>query len=126
MQAVKQYVHEESIGFLASGNQILEKALDIRNEAVVLAKEILTKIDELNSLFEVPCHIGGMKFADLAYAFSNQNYYGNDNIKYLERATKYIDTIFWNAAIERSSITAVMHSKMKADFRKSISDKPPV
>ena len=127
MKNLKPFQHSESFDYLAEGNQILTRAIDNRNEALSLVKDILEKVDKLNSLHETYCPISesGKKDLELAFKLGDSRFYGSDNHKLFNEVKKDIDTRFWNDVVNNSGITSVMHSKMKEDFKTSISEKTP-
>lgn len=123
---LKPFTHQEAFGDMASGNEILEDAIDKREITHKLTTEILDKLTELNNVLQRPCPISGttnvMLVRDL---FDVAGGYGDDFSGYKKEIDKRFDSKFWSSVIHKSSITAVMHSEMKEKFSKNIEEKPP-
>ena len=119
MNSLAQYTHEESFGEITDGEKILEEAIEKRNKAILIAKEIADKVNELNSI-----GVGGCAGLAAAFQATKFSFYSDEARSNLPKINEYIDTKFWHSVIDRSSITAVMHSQMKEQFLGQLSDKP--
>jgi hypothetical protein len=120
-------VPQEHFGHLATGNDIISKALSERDEAIRLAHEIMERLSQLNTL-------------KVAYSPVIGEYYealSDDVLKvargtsiHVERnmaaITKRIDQRYWLSIMESSKLTALMNASAKNDMADSIKLSPPL
>lgn len=126
MNELKPFTHQESFEHLMTGDDILEEALDKRQEARELTTKILKDMQKLNNVLQRPCSISGKANVMLARdIFDSTGGYCEDFEHYMTEINKKHDSHFWTSIINSSSITAVMHTEMKAKFDTMIDSKPP-
>lgn len=126
MNELKPFTHQESFEHLMTGDDILEEALDKRQEARELTTKILKDMQKLNTLLRRPCPIQGTTEVMLAEDIvRSTGGLCTDFEQYETEINQKHDTKFWRSIIDSSSITAVMHNDLKEEFSDTIQDDPP-
>jgi hypothetical protein len=127
MANLKEYIHEESFGALAQGNEIIEEALRERDEAIKLTREILERLDSLDKTTTRYCkcieQVVDEKLSSIlvdSFKSSSLGFKG----KFKDIKGK-IDKVFWENIMASSKLEAVMHNAAKKAMKNELITRQP-
>jgi hypothetical protein len=124
---LRPYVHEESMSWLATGDNIASDMLEERDKAIELVDNVLNDLTKLNNLMEQFCAIRGVRHELFVEdIFSSVSYHADDFNKHKQTITRKIDAKYWDTLFNASRITSLITTNKKEVLKQQLKkDAPP-
>ena len=125
---IQTYIHVESFGHLATGDEIIDASLKQRDEAIALVDGILERMDKLNNLKYRDQPSMGHQYASLVddVVRTIRSYSTDFSGTYRKDIVKKIDARYWHTAMASSKLTVAMNTSAKEKMEDAISSSPPI